>query len=442
MIFLITVINVMKSFVVQAKKQVAKIIGRNLLEQFININIMLAEVRPAECNSLNSCPLEIKINSYINHYNQDESRSLLHILRMCGNFATHHKVNAKTETVYNSISKEDIFKFFITILKSSLGIKLNNVESIRIIPLYGDKKASIENDINFNLFPFYFSDNDIYYVNKCENDIFFCKKTIKTELAETEEDELVYIAPPDSTRETTIAQLKSFNEDKMSKLICYDMKGNNGECDFMLIKLNGADWSLSDINRISKLTINEKFELIIDLINTIEGLSQLKFQNDLFSIYHRNISPLTIVIRNNEPHLIFLSRAKLINTSNDGFRIKTSCYQGIDEFDMSEFSSNYQKDPFTHPGIKYKMKNKKRNVEKVSFSIEESLEIDIYSIIAIYKYLTKFDDLPFYNGEKKINLLHMLSYKEFKKDLKLSDVKKAINDEYLNHVTLRNRLIL
>lgn len=124
-------------------------------------------------------------------------------------------------------------------------------------------------------------------------------------MAETEEDGLVYIAPPDSTRETTIAQLKSFNEDKMSKLICYDMKGNNGECDFMLIKSNGADWSLSDINRISKLTINEKFELIIDLINTIEGLSQLKFQNDLFSIYHRSISPLTIVIRNNEPHLIF-----------------------------------------------------------------------------------------------------------------------------------------
>lgn len=36
----------------------------------------------------------------------------------------------------------------------------------------------------------------------------------------------------------------------------------------------------------------------------------------------------------------------------------------------------------------------------------------------------------------------MLNYKEFKKDLKLSDVKKAINDEYLNHATLRNRLIL
>lgn len=330
------------------------------------------------------------------------------------------------------------------IVKSSLGIKLNNVESISITPLYGNKKAliDIENDINFNLFPFYFSDNDIYYVNKCENDIFFCKKTIKTELAETEEEGLVYIAPPDSNRETTIAQLKSSNEDKMSKLICYDLKENNGECDFMLIKLKETDWSLSDINRISKLTINAKFEIIIDLINTIEGLSQLKFQNNLFSIYHRNISPLTIVIRNNEPHLIFLSRAKLINTSNDGFRINTSCYQGVDEFDMSEFSSNYQKDPFTHPGVKDKMKNKKGNVEKVSFSIEESLEIDIYSIIAIYKYLTKFDYLPFYNGKKKINLLHILSYKKFKNDLKLSDVKKAINDEYLNHATLRNRLIL
>lgn len=435
-----------------SKKEVAFLIGRNLLERFVKRKIN--NITPVHCvcevQNCAKCILFNKIECLRNHEKNagPTSKILMHTLRVYGNRACHPG---------NGIfaTKEDMFRFFITILKLNLGIKLERPSTTII----SGKRIYVDNSVDFNQFPFIVG-RDVWYVEKIENDLFYCKTTRITEITIGEVRGVVCNPSPLVIERTATILNILRQSDNSPNLICYDSQSvaiikdipediseespedgvtdsdkdylkflnsldeygdelaDSGREEFQLVELGCGDYFLSDIPKLSE---NEREDIFCSLIKTLNTLFHMKFDGEEYLISHRNISPSTILMRGNEPYLIFIRRAKLALISDGDLDIKTlgpGLSFDINEFDSISSKVKKGKINFMHKGIRKKLKNEPHT----QFTVDESKEIDVYSIIAIYKYL--FPERENLMLGKK-NLFDIFKNDDFKNTITLEDVIQA-----------------